>query len=130
MALFKDFGKHWAKYVLTFLLIFVLIMLIAFPTLMIGAIILDLAYSLVPFIIHDDPQIGVRDALKRSRMMMRGHKGQLFVLELTFIGWALLCMLTLGIGLLWLQPYMSTSLAHFYDDVKAEYESAQATEQA
>ena len=125
VMLFKDFAAHWSKYVLSFLLMFILIMLIALPTLMIGAIILGLAYDLVPFIIHDNPEIGAREALKTSRLMMRGHKWQLFVLELTFIGWALLCILTLGIGLLWLQPYMSVSFAHFYEDVKAEYESKQ-----
>ena len=96
-------------------------MLIAIPTLFIGAVILSLAYSLVPFIIHDNPDMGVRDVLKTSRMMMRGHKWQLFVLELTFLGWALLCVLTLGIGFLWLTPYQYTSYAHFYEDIKAEY---------
>ena len=47
-------------------------------------------------------------------------------LYLTFIGWGLLCILTLGIGLLWFVPYMQSALAHFYEDVKAEYEAAQA----
>jgi len=124
-ALFKEFSKNWGKYVLCFLLMFVIIFLITIPTLMIGAIILGLAYGMVPYIIHDNPEIGVRDALKRSRLMMRGHKWQLFVLQLTFIGWALLCLLTFGIGFLWLTPYQYTAIAHFYDDVKAEYEAQQ-----
>ena len=120
-SLFKDFAAHWSKYVLSGLLIGLLIVLIAIPTLFIGAIILSLAYSLVPFIIHDNPGMEVRDVLKTSRMMMRGHKWQLFVLELTFLGWALLCVLTLGIGFLWLTPYQYASYAHFYEDIKAEY---------
>ena len=111
------------------LLVGLLVGLIAIPTLMIGAIILGLAYGMVPFIIRDYKELGVRDVLRMSRMMMRGHKWQLFVLELTLIGWALLCILSLGIGLLWLQPYMATSYAHFYEDVKAEYEAKQAEAQ-
>lgn len=128
-ALFKDFAANWSKYVLSGLLVGLLVGLIAIPTLMIGAIILGLAYGMVPFIIRDYKELGVRDVLRMSRMMMRGHKWQLFVLELTFIGWALLCILSLGIGLLWLQPYMATSYAHFYEDVKAEYEAKQAEAQ-
>lgn len=58
--------------------------------------------------------------------MMDGHKFDLFYLYLTFIGWGLLCILTLGIGLLWFVPYMQSASAHFYEDVKAEYEAAQA----
>ena len=54
--------------------------------------------------------------------MMKGHKFDLFWLYLSFIGWILLSILTLGIGLLWLAPYMQTAMAAFYEDVKADYE--------
>ncbi len=124
-ALFRDFADRWSTYVLSGLLVGLLVALIALPTLMIGAIILGLAYGMVPYVIRDNKEMGVREVLRTSRLMMRGHKWQLFVLELTFIGWVLLCIITLGIGLLWLQPYMATSYAHFYEDVKAEYESKQ-----
>ena len=125
-SLFKDFATHWSKYVLSGLLVGLLVGLIAIPTLAIGAIILGLAYAMVPFVIRDNKEMGVREVLRTSRMMMRGHKWQLFILELTFIGWALLCILSLGIGLLWLTPYMTATYAHFYEDVKAEYEAKQA----
>ena len=125
-ALFKDFAANWSKYVLSGLLVGLLVGLIAIPTLAIGAIILGLAYAMVPFVIRDNKEMGVREVLRTSRMMMRGHKWQLFILELTFIGWALLCILSLGIGLLWLTPYMTATYAHFYEDVKAEYEAKQA----
>ena len=125
-AMFKDFAANWSKYVLSGLLVAVLVALIALPTLMIGAIILGYAYRLVPFVIHDRPELGIRDILRTSRIMMRGHKWQLFVLELTFIGWALLCILSCGIGFLWLDPYMRMTYAHFYEDVKAEYETREA----
>jgi uncharacterized membrane protein len=49
---------------------------------------------------------------------MNGNKGKLFGLYLSFIGWGILCILTLGIGFLWLYPYVSLSLANFYEDIK------------
>ena len=96
------------------------VLLIMIPTLFIGAIIFSLAYGMVPFVIFDNPGIAPREALRTSRMMMRGHKAELFLLQLSFIGWALLCILC-PIGILWLSPYMYTATAHFYEDVKAEY---------
>ena len=127
-VLFNDFAANWSKYVLSGLLVGVLIFLIAFPTLMIGAIIFGLAYGMVPFIIRDNKEMGVREVLRTSRLMMRGHKWELFVLELTFIGWIILTIFSLGIGFLWLQPYMNMTIAHFYEDVKAEYEAKQAAQ--
>lgn len=50
--------------------------------------------------------------------MMRGNKGRLFVLYLSFFGWYLLVPLTLGIILIWLAPYLSTTVALFYEDLK------------
>ena len=55
--------------------------------------------------------------------MMKGHKFDLFWLYLSFIGWGILCIFTLGIGLLWLVPYMQTAQSSFYEDVKADYEA-------
>ena len=129
-ALFKDFASNWTKYVLSGLLIVIFVILISIPTLCIGGIILGLAYTMVPFIIHDNPDMSAGDVLKTSRLMMRGHKWQLFVLELTFIGWAILCILSCGIGFLWLTPYQYAAIAHFYEDVKAEYAAVQAVQEA
>jgi uncharacterized membrane protein len=52
--------------------------------------------------------------------MMQGRKMKLFLLDLSFIGWILLSILTLGIGLLWLLPYMYSARAAFYEDILAE----------
>lgn len=71
---------------------------------------------------HEDYSAGV-NLFRLSRHMMRGHKWQLFCLYLSFIGWGILSVFTLGIGLLWLSPYMYTAVAHFYEDVRAEYEA-------
>jgi uncharacterized membrane protein len=62
--------------------------------------------------------MGAMEALNASRKMMNGHKARLFGLNLSFIGWCLLCILTLGIGYLWLGPYVSLSVANFYEDLK------------
>lgn len=83
------------------------------------------AYAMTPFILVDNPELSANEAINLSKKMMKGHKFDLFWLELSFIGWILLGLLTLGIGYFWLMPYMYTSIAGFYQDVKADYESKQ-----
>ena len=83
-------------------------------------IIAGLMYSQIPYILKDNKEMGVIDALRRSREMMAGHKMNLLLLILSFIGWIILVALTLGLGLLLLEPYMQTTLAHYYEDLKAE----------
>ena len=80
---------------------------------------------MTPFILVDNPELSANEAINLSKKMMKGHKFDLFWLELSFIGWILLGLLTLGIGYFWLMPYMYTSIAGFYQDVKADYESKQ-----
>jgi uncharacterized membrane protein len=60
------------------------------------------------------------DALRRSKDLTKGYKGRLFGLYLSFIGWAILCIFTLGIGYLWLVPYIKVAEANFYEGLKAE----------
>ena len=72
------------------------------------------------FIIAEDSSISAIDALKKSRKMMDGHKMDYFFLSLRFLGLAILCLLTLGIGFLWLIPYMYVTNAKFYDLIKDE----------
>ncbi len=119
-TLFQEFQNNWSTLVVAGVLMVIVVGLIAIPTLFIGAIIFSLAYGMVPYIIYDNPGIAPREALRMSRMMMRGHKAELFLLQLSFIGWALLCILC-PIGILWLAPYTYAAYAHFYEDVKAEY---------
>ena len=120
IAMFKDGIADWGRYVVALVLQMIIITLISIPTLGIGGIIFAYAYKMVPFLLHDYPELTAKEALKLSREMMKGYKWELFVLDLTFIGWALLCILTLGIGVLWLAPYIYSAEAHFYDDLKAE----------
>ena len=64
------------------------------------------------------PEISYNAAIEKSMRMMRGNKMKLFLLDLSFIGWAILCIFTLGIGFLFLSSYKETAHAHFYDDIK------------
>ena len=88
--------------------------------LIIPGIIMTFAYAMTPYILEEHPEIGAWDASTRSREMMKGHKFDLFWLYLSFIGWAILGILTFGIGYLWLSPYVSCSEIGFYNDLKAE----------
>ena len=124
----NNFKREFGTIVPAYLLVSIIVGLIALPTLFIGAIIFGLAYSMVPFIIHDNPEIGVTDALKASRLMTRGHKGDLFVLYLSFIGWFLLGIITCGIAFFWIKPYIYAAGAAFYEDIKAENETVTETE--
>lgn len=78
----------------------------------------SLAYSQVFFILADRPEIGAYDSIRLSTQIMIGFKWKKFCLGWRFIGWALLGLLTCCLGWLWLYPYMMTSNAHFYEDVR------------
>ncbi|MFS0781876.1 DUF975 family protein [Bacillus sp. 1P06AnD] len=92
--------------------------------LLIPAIIKGFSYMLTNYILKDYPHLQYNSAIKLSRRMMDGYKGQAFILQLSFIGWAILCLFTLGIGFLFLSPYVSTTNAHLYEDLKRRYVEA------
>lgn len=98
----------------------ILTLLIGIVTLGIGAIILAYAYCMVPYLLYDYPELSVREAMKISREMMRGHKWELFVLDLTFIGWIILSIFTLGLGILFVEPYQQAARSAFYEDLKCD----------
>lgn len=87
----------------------------------IPGIMASLSYALTPYLMAENPTMGANEAITLSKKMMKGNKENLFYLYLTFIGWSLLCLLTLGIGCLWLVPYMSVTQAAFYRDVSQKY---------
>lgn len=113
---FGNYFKNIAAYLLMCLFIFLWTLLLIIP-----GIIKALAYSMTPFILKDFPELSVNQAINLSQKMMKGHKFDYFWLGLSFIGWILLGLLTLGIGYIWLIPYMYTSYAAFYEEVKKEY---------
>lgn len=72
------------------------------------------AYSQMFFIITEYKDVSVTKAMRISMLITKGHKWDLFVMDLSFLGWAILCGLTLGIGALWLEPYMNMSKVNAY----------------
>ena len=74
---------------------------------------------MTPYILHDNPEMSARECIRQSQKMMDGYKMKFFLLQLSFIGWFLLCCITMGIGFLWLQPYIITTEAKFYEELKA-----------
>jgi uncharacterized membrane protein len=92
--------------------------------LIIPGIIKGYGYSMAFYIMYDNPEIKPLEALKKSQIMMKGYKWKLFFLQLSFIGWALLCCLTFFAGFLWLNPYMYLSMANFYENLKRNQESS------
>lgn len=96
-------------------------MVIAGIILWLISIVIQLAISMVPFILADKEEVGVFKSISLSIKMMKGHKWRLFVIWLSFIGWAILSILTLGIGFLWLSPYFTLTMANFYKEIEKEY---------
>lgn len=108
------------RFLVAGLFIMLISMVAAIFTLGIGAIVMKYMYSMVPYLLHDYPELTPREAMKISREMMSGQKWELFVLDLTFIGWILLSIITFGVGMIFVEPYMSTARAAFYEDLKSE----------
>ena len=71
-------------------------------------------YQIAYIVAADDESLTAKDAVERSKEIMTNNRGKLFVLQLSFIGWAILTIFTLGIGYLWLAPYMQFALIAFY----------------
>lgn len=89
--------------------------------LIVPGIIKGLAYSMYPYVLRDEPDLSVWQTLKKSEAIMKGYKGKLFLMYLSFVGWFILGAFTFGILYIWLTPYIMTSTVKFYDDVRRAY---------
>ncbi|MGI6728117.1 MAG: DUF975 family protein [Anaerovoracaceae bacterium] len=107
---FERFGKAFGLYIIMNFFILLWTFLFIIP-----GIIAAYRYALSFYILADNPNIGILDAINESKRMMRGNKWKLFCLEISFIGWIILSILTVGIGYLWLMPYMAASAVGFYE---------------
>lgn len=107
---FEHFGKAFLLAIVTTLFILLWSLLLIIP-----GVIASYRYRLAYYVILDNPSIGVLEAIAESKRLMRGNKGKLFILDLTFIGWALLAALTFGLGMIALLPYMATATVVFYE---------------
>ncbi len=88
----------------------------------IPGIIKGLSYSMTTYILKDHPELQFNDAIELSMRMMKGNKMRLFLMYLNFMMWTTLSIFTLGIALLWVVPYMHTTLAAFYEDLRADFD--------
>lgn len=78
-------------------------------------------YAMAPYILSENPEMTANQAITESKKLMEGNRWRLFCLEISFIGWNLLCvMFTCGLGYIVLVPYMEASFAAFYREIKAE----------
>ena len=115
--IFSGYNKNLAKNVLIYIWaaikIFLWMLLLIVP-----GIIKAFEYAMIPYILAENPDITSKEAFAMSKKMMKGNKLNYFALNLSFIGWVLLAMLTFGIGLFFLLPYINAALAEFYVEVK------------
>jgi uncharacterized membrane protein len=93
--------------------------------LIVPGVIAGLSYAMTFFLLADDPALDGPKAIAKSKQIMDGHKMQLFMLGLRFIGWILLGIVTAGIGFLWIMPYMTVSVATLYEDIRTETQGSQ-----
>ncbi len=89
--------------------------------LVIPGIVAALSYSMAPYILAENKSLTAMEAMKMSKQMMNGHKADLFVLYLSFIGWELLVSITFGIAGIYVFPYMQATMVNFYDSIKGVY---------
>lgn len=116
---FNHFVNALVAYLLMSLFIFLWTLLLIIPGIVAG-----LSYSQTFFILADNPRMEGSEALQKSKAIMKGNRWRLFYLFWRFFGWFLLGLLSLGIGFLWLMPYLATTLAYFYDDLRREAEAS------
>ena len=112
---FQDYGRIFVTKLLQGIYTALWMLLLVVP-----GIIKHYSYAMTDYILKEDPEMKNNAAIEKSMAMMEGNKMKLFMLDLSFIGWAILCIFTLGIGLLFLQPYVAISRAAFYEDLKAQ----------
>ena len=111
---FEHFAQGFLQSFLRGLYIFLWGLLFIIP-----GIIKSYAYAMTPFIMAENPDMTANEAITASCELMDGHKSELFMLDLTFIGWDLLAALTMNLGYLALNPYKNAAYAAFYKDITA-----------
>ncbi len=113
---FSGFDDFWSAFKVTFfvgLFTFLWSLLFVIP-----GIIKSISYSMSMFILAENKGKSALECINESKKMTEGHKAELFVLALSFIGWILLCFLTFGIAYIWVLPYMEATFANAYQSLK------------
>ncbi|WP_191451159.1 DUF975 family protein [Lactobacillus gallinarum] len=113
------FGPELINFVLVSIFTFLWIWLLIIP-----GIIKAYSYSMTPYIVKDmvasDKQVGATDGINASKELMKGHKMNLFIFDLSFLGWNILAAITCGLGYLWVTPYYQTAKANFYRHIAGD----------
>lgn len=115
--LFRGFTMNFVNsmlaYILTGLFTFLWSLLFVIP-----GIVKSYSYAMTFYVMDDHPEMSAMEAIAESQRIMDGNKWRLFCLEFSFIGWSLLSILTFGILMFWIGPYMETAKAEFYESIK------------
>lgn len=112
-TLFACFKQFWRFYCAQLLMgLFIMLWTFVF---IIPGIIASYAYTQTFYIMLDHPDLSPLEAIRASKQLMRGHKAEYFVLQLSFLGWAFLSLFTFGLLDIWLQPYMQVTYAGYYN---------------
>jgi uncharacterized membrane protein len=114
-SMFDYFGTGFAQHFLRSLYTMLWTLLFIIPGIMKGY-----SYAMTPFVLAEHPELTASQAIQRSEDMMDGHKGELFTLDLSFLGWIILAAVTLNLGNLALNPYRNAAYAAFYRRLQAE----------
>lgn len=116
---FKDYGRILGTMLLSSVYQFLWMLLLIIP-----GIIKGYSYALTPYLLKDHPELKFNAAIEESMRLMSGNKMRLFLLDLSFIGWFLLGLITFGIAFLWITPYWNTARAAFYEDLMSDIRDA------
>ena len=116
---FKDYGRILGTMLLSSVYQFLWMLLLIVP-----GIIKGYSYALTPYLLKDHPELKFNAAIEESMRLMSGNKMRLFLLDLSFIGWFLLGLITFGIAFLWITPYWHTARAAFYEDLMSDFSGA------
>lgn len=119
-AKFTDLFSGLDVFIKALVMNFIIWICIAIGTILfiIPGIIVGIMFSQANYILAENREKSAIECIKESSRMMKGHKFNYFVLGLSFIGWLILCIISFGIGFLWLVPYLEVTLANFYLKVK------------
>ncbi|MBR4934102.1 MAG: DUF975 family protein [Clostridia bacterium] len=113
---FSGFDDFWSAFKVQFftgLFTFLWSLLFVIP-----GIVKGYAYSMSMYVLADNPGKPALECIRESQNITNGHKMDLFVLHLSFIGWVLLSVITCGIAYIWVGPYMSAAYANAYNSLK------------
>lgn len=113
------YTEAWGKSILLSFLIWIFTLLWSLLFIIPG-IIKAYSYRMAFFILADNPELSASEALQKSKEMMKGHKLDLFILDLSFIWWSLLVAITFGVALIYVAPYVGATQANFYESLKED----------